>query len=248
MQAENFVAHRGWRQHYPENTLVAFERALQAGAVNIELDIQLSADHVPYVFHDANLMRMCQQEGLIWDYTAAELDTFYATESYRLGNAFPHNPMCRLSDIVTLLEANPNVNAYVEIKEESLTRFGEHLVVDAVINTLRPVASRCVLISFELNALRLALHEGWQRFGAVFDAWPDWQSAALVELQPEVLFCDRNCVPADADFTTLPWPILIYEVGSKAEAEDWFARGAVAVESFLIGELLADFSLNTVQR
>ena len=245
MQAENFVAHRGWRQHYPENTLIAFEQAIQAGAVNIELDIQLSADHVPYVFHDANLMRMCQREGLIWDYPAAELDTFFASESYRLGNAFPHNPMCRLSDIVDLLQANPAVNAYVEIKEESLSQFGEQIVVDAVINTLRPVASRCILISFELSALRLALHEGWQRFGAVFDVWPDPQSATLAELQPEVLFCDRNCVPIEVDLRTLPWPILIYEVGSKIEADDWFARGAVAVESFLVGELLREYNLKS---
>jgi len=245
MQVENFVAHRGWRQHYPENTLIAFEKAIQAGAVNIELDVQLSADHIPYVFHDANLMRMCQREGFIWDYPAAELDTFFATESYRLGNAFPDNPMCRLSDIVALLQTNPAVNAYVEIKEESLTQFGEQIVVDAVINTLRPVASRCILISFELSALRLALHEGWQRFGAVFDVWPDPQSAALVELRPEVLFCDRNCVPIDLHLSTLPWPVLIYEVGSKTEAEDWFSRGAVAVETFLIGELLKDFALHT---
>lgn len=245
MQVENFIAHRGWRQHYPENTLIAFEQAIQAGAVNIELDIQLSADHIPYVFHDANLMRMCQREGLIWDYPAAELDTFFASESYRLGNAFADNPMCRLSDIVDLLQANPAVNAYVEIKEESLSQFGEQIVVDAVINTLRPVASRCILISFELSALRLALHEGWQRFGAVFDVWPDPQSATLAELQPEVLFCDRNCVPLEADLRTLPWPILIYEVGSKIEAEDWFARGATAVESFLIGELLREYNLQS---
>jgi glycerophosphoryl diester phosphodiesterase len=246
MRAENFVAHRGWRQHYPENTLIAFTKAIEAGAVNIELDIQLSADQVPFVFHDANLMRMCQRKGLIWEYTAAELDTFSAAESDRLGAAFQDNPMCRLSDIVALLQAKPKINAYVEIKEESLTHFGEQIVVDAIINTLRPVASQCILISFELNALHLARHEGWQRFGTVFDAWPDWQSAALTELKPEVVFCDRNCVPSSADFTVLPWPILIYEVGTKAEAEDWFARGAVAVESFLIGELLKEFSLKAV--
>ncbi|CAA0079265.1 Glycerophosphodiester phosphodiesterase, cytoplasmic [Zhongshania aliphaticivorans] len=244
MQAGNFVAHRGWRQHYPENTLIAFEQAIQAGAINIELDIQLSADHVPFAFHDAELKRMCQREGLIWEYNASELDTFHASEQLRFGETFAKNPMCRLSDIVALLELNPNVNAYVEIKEESLTQFGEHIVVNAIINALRPVASRCVLISFELQALHLALHEGWERFGAVFDTWPDWQSAALAELQPEVVFCDRNCVPPDCKLATLPWPILIYEVGNKTEAEDWFSRGAIAVETFLIGELLTEFSLS----
>jgi glycerophosphoryl diester phosphodiesterase len=246
MQAENFVAHRGWRQHYPENTLIAFTKAIEAGAVNIELDIQLSADQVPFVFHDANLMRMCQHKGLIWEYTAAELDTFSAAESDRLGAAFQDNPMCRLSDIVVLLQASPKINAYVEIKEESLTHFGEQIVVAAITNTLRAVASQCVLISFDLDALHFAINEGCQRVGAVFDAWPDLQSAPLTELKPEVVFCERKCVPSSVDFTALPWPVIIYEVGSKAEAEDWFRRGAAGVESFLIGELLKAFSLNTV--
>ncbi|MFQ3200074.1 MAG: glycerophosphoryl diester phosphodiesterase [Zhongshania sp.] len=246
MQAKNFVAHRGWRQHYPENTLIAFTKAIETGAVNIELDIQLSADQVPFVFHDASLMRICQRKGLIWEYTAAELDTFSAAESDRLGAAFRDNPMCRLSDIVALLQASPKINAYVEIKEESLAHFGKQIVVDAITSTLRPVASQCVLISFELNALQHAINDGWKRVGAVFDAWPDWQSAPLAELKPEVIFCERKCVPSSADLTALPWSILIYEVGSKAEAEDWFRRGAVAVESFWIGELLKEFSLNTV--
>ena len=41
MQADNFVAHRGWRQRYPENTLLALREAVLAGAVNIELDLSL---------------------------------------------------------------------------------------------------------------------------------------------------------------------------------------------------------------
>ncbi|MDF1692799.1 MAG: glycerophosphodiester phosphodiesterase family protein [Zhongshania sp.] len=243
MQAENFIAHRGWRQHYPENTLIAFQQAIAAGAVNIELDIQISADGVPFVFHDPNLQRMCGCDGLIWEYRADELLALKASESARLGNKFPDNPMCLLSDIVTLLQAHPKVNAYVEIKEESLSHFDEATVVDAIINVLRPVADRCLLISFELSALIYAQHQGWQRFAAVFDYWPDWQLASLACLNPEVIFCDKHCVPTDADLRALPWPLLVYEVGTLQEAKDWFARGAVAVETFLVGEMLRDFNI-----
>ena len=68
-------AHRGYHDGnvaVPENSLAAFQAAIDAG-YGIELDVQLSADKVPMVFHDADLMRICGVEGKIWDYTCAEL-------------------------------------------------------------------------------------------------------------------------------------------------------------------------------
>ena len=69
------VAHRGYFDNeagIPENSLASFQAAIEKGFV-IELDIQLSSDGVAFVFHDADLERMCGVEGKIWEYTAAEL-------------------------------------------------------------------------------------------------------------------------------------------------------------------------------
>ena len=41
MKCRNF-AHRGFSEKYPENTLLAFEKALEAGCEGIELDVQFS--------------------------------------------------------------------------------------------------------------------------------------------------------------------------------------------------------------
>ena len=49
-----FIAHRGYRARYPENTLVAFQAALDAGVQMIELDVALSRDRKLVVIHDAN--------------------------------------------------------------------------------------------------------------------------------------------------------------------------------------------------
>lgn len=67
-------AHRGYfnTTETPENSLPSFEAAIEKG-FGIELDVQLSRDGVPMVFHDATLERMCGVEGNIWDYTAAQL-------------------------------------------------------------------------------------------------------------------------------------------------------------------------------
>ena len=69
------VAHRGYFDNeagIPENSLASFRAAIEKGFV-IELDIQLSSDGVAFVFHDADLERMCGVQGKIWEYTAAEL-------------------------------------------------------------------------------------------------------------------------------------------------------------------------------
>jgi len=51
------IAHRGWSGIAPENTLPAFQLALQAGADLVELDYHHTADGVPVVIHDATLKR-----------------------------------------------------------------------------------------------------------------------------------------------------------------------------------------------
>ncbi len=49
------IAHRGASADCPENTLAAFDEALLQGCDGIELDLQLSRDGVPVVFHDKTL-------------------------------------------------------------------------------------------------------------------------------------------------------------------------------------------------
>ncbi len=68
-------AHRGYfdnENNIPENSLAAFQRAVDAG-IGIELDVALSSDGVAMVFHDKTLERMCGVEGDVWDYTSEEL-------------------------------------------------------------------------------------------------------------------------------------------------------------------------------
>ena len=49
------IAHRGANREAPENTIPAFERALEIGVHGIELDVHVTRDNVPIVHHDAVL-------------------------------------------------------------------------------------------------------------------------------------------------------------------------------------------------
>ena len=67
------VAHRGASANFPENTMIAFEGAVAAGADMIELDVQLSADGIPVVFHDETLDAHTNALGFVDQYSWDEL-------------------------------------------------------------------------------------------------------------------------------------------------------------------------------
>ena len=67
-------AHRGCSQRYPENTLLAFERAAAIqNLTGIELDIQLTKDQELVVIHDERVDRTTEGIGFVRDYTLTQL-------------------------------------------------------------------------------------------------------------------------------------------------------------------------------
>jgi len=70
------IAHRGASALYPENTSIAFAKALDSHADMIELDCQLSADGHVVVFHDEQLRRTAGVRGMLREQTLAQLKTF----------------------------------------------------------------------------------------------------------------------------------------------------------------------------
>ena len=77
MHLPELVAHRGYTLHYPENTLVGLEAAIKAGARYLEVDVQLSADKVPVLFHDRNLQRLCGVGGQVHEFPQQRLRAEY---------------------------------------------------------------------------------------------------------------------------------------------------------------------------
>jgi glycerophosphoryl diester phosphodiesterase len=80
------VAHRGASAEWPENTLEAFEAAIEAGADVVELDVRLSRDGVPVVMHDADVSRSTGGRGFVHELTLSELKALDAAPG-RAGRA-----------------------------------------------------------------------------------------------------------------------------------------------------------------
>lgn len=93
-------AHRGCSQMYPENTLLAFEKAAAIeGLTGIELDIQLTRDGHIVVFHDEKIDRTTDGTGELKKYTLAELKKFTIDAG---GGAYERIPT--IEEVLDLLE------------------------------------------------------------------------------------------------------------------------------------------------
>ncbi|WET04809.1 glycerophosphodiester phosphodiesterase family protein [Flavobacterium sp. YJ01] len=78
------IAHRGAKAYEPENTLQAFQKALDLNSDGIELDVHLSADEYIIVIHDETIDRTANGKGLVNDFTLAELKSFLIDGKYQI--------------------------------------------------------------------------------------------------------------------------------------------------------------------
>jgi glycerophosphoryl diester phosphodiesterase len=73
MKPFEIVAHRGVPDFFPENTIPAFQRAIELGADAVELDVRLTSDQVPVVFHYFYLDEITPISGTVFQYTLNQL-------------------------------------------------------------------------------------------------------------------------------------------------------------------------------
>jgi len=243
MLLPELVAHRGYTLHYPENTLVAIDAAMRAGARFIEVDVQLTADKVPVLMHDRNLERMCGVAGMVHEFSLARLRTLRASDYGRFGYRYVHVPIATLAELVALLQRQPHVTAFVEIKVVAVERFGAETVRERVSLALEPVKNQCVLISYSQEFLLAARRNGVHDTGVILEDWSDRSSSSVQTIGPEYLFCDAVDLPRWGKLRTVPAQLAVYEITDPHQAVALAKRGVALIETFAIGEMLAAFEL-----
>ncbi len=136
---KNF-AHRGYSGKYPENTMIAFEKAIEAGADGIELDVQLTKDGEVVIIHDESIDRTTDGKGLVVSFTCEELKKYDASYTYRGQMGF--NPIPTLREyfelvkdmnIITNIELKTGVNEYHGIEQKVWDLIKEYNLTDRII-------------------------------------------------------------------------------------------------------------------
>jgi glycerophosphoryl diester phosphodiesterase len=232
------VAHRGYPVRYPENTLVGIEAALRLGAKHVEIDVQLTADGVPVLFHDRDLKRICGVPGAVHERTLAELLELHAHDPRSFGNEFLGVRPATLEGFCSLLGRFPEAAALVEVKRIAVERFGVERVVETVLRELEPVADRCTLISFTPEVLEEARRRGREALGLVLEDWSRDSLARVDVLDVGLMLCNVRKLPWTGDVGRPGRRLAVYDVVDRRRAEKWMRRGADLVETFAIGEML----------
>ncbi|MFL6374303.1 MAG: glycerophosphodiester phosphodiesterase [Pyrinomonadaceae bacterium] len=157
------IAHRGASAFAPENTLPAFQLALDAGADGVELDVRLSRDGVPVVIHDRNLKRLAGLPDAVADLTTDQLAGIDLGS--RFNNARPKRARAEFTGVgvptlAAVLEMFTQSDAAVHIELKIDRKHELRPLVNAVCAVVHtsPVLSRIVLSSFRLTALSEAKH------------------------------------------------------------------------------------------
>ncbi len=102
---KKILGHRGFSHRYPENTMLAFERAIETGCDGVEFDVQLSRDGVPVIIHDEDLNRVAGEDALVKDLTLAELQKLDV--SYKFRDSLPPQRIPTLEEYLARVQNLP---------------------------------------------------------------------------------------------------------------------------------------------
>lgn len=130
------LAHRGFALDAPENTLLAFLKALAVGVTHIETDVHASSDGVAILSHDADLSRLAGRDVRVNQLTAAEL------RHIDLGHGQT------FTSLAEALDGFPDVRFNIDVKSDD--------AIDATVTAIRDAhaTARVLVTSFDARRRR----------------------------------------------------------------------------------------------
>ncbi len=162
------IAHRGFSGQYPENTLLAFQKAIEVGADGNEFDVHLTRDGVPVIHHDEYLERTTNGTGLIGDYTFDELKRLDASARYaglsavqRIPSLHEYFELINGINIISNIELKTSIIHYPEIEERVLALIDEFNCRENVIISSFNHYSICLFKKLAPDVQIGILEESW---------------------------------------------------------------------------------------
>jgi glycerophosphoryl diester phosphodiesterase len=136
------IAHRGAKAYEPENTLQAFQKALELNADGIELDVHLSADGHVIVIHDETIDKMTNGKGHVNTFSLSELKSFRIADQHEIPT---------LKEVFDLVNKKCFIN--IELKNaDTLTKVVS--LIDEYVSDKNWSYDHFIVSSFDWNALQ----------------------------------------------------------------------------------------------
>lgn len=236
-------AHRGARAIAPENTLPAFEAALDAGAAGIELDVQCSQDGALVLMHDFTVERTTNGSGKVADLTLAELRQLDAGSYFDPSYAGVRVPT--LEEVLDLVGDRCKVN--VEIKTADF-RGGDEVDALAHIIAERNLYDQLIVSSFNpITLIKMRHVDADVRLGLIYAQEPPiyllevWLGSLM---NPDALHVHHALV--DETFVArahaLGKAVNVWTVNEAEEARRVIDLGADVITTDVPGDIIADLA------
>ena len=133
-------AHRGFSGKYPENTMLAFQKAFEVGVDGIEIDIQLTKDEELIVIHDTTVNRTTDGKGYVKDKTLKELEQLNAAHKFpeihdkeKIPTLREYFDWVKEKPLATNIELKTNVFEYPGIEEKVVELIQEYRLQHTII-------------------------------------------------------------------------------------------------------------------
>ncbi|MBN1073332.1 glycerophosphodiester phosphodiesterase [Clostridium botulinum] len=142
-------AHRGASINYPENTMKAFEMAVEQNADWIELDVQLTSDGIPVVMHDSNLYRITGVNKNIWEVTYNDIKDLDCSSWF--SSEFAGERISTLGEVLDFAKKE-HIKLNIELKPTGHEKDFEKIVIDTI--NQKNFKNSCVVTSQEYSTLQ----------------------------------------------------------------------------------------------
>jgi glycerophosphoryl diester phosphodiesterase len=238
------VAHRGYAEIYPENSILAISAAFELGACFVEIDIQCLNDGTVVIYHDDNMLRVSNVNKNIMTISKDECMKYSAYEPERFGDEFIHNKIPFLAEMVAVLQKYKNGKLLVELKDESLSQFGISTVVDNVYKDLQSVWEQIIIISYNMDSLKYSRDKYGCDVAWVITNWDDESHQQADEFKPEMIITNYKKIQFESGgLWSGPWQWVAYEVTDPKQAFSLTKQGVDHIESMDIGGLFKNKKL-----
>ncbi len=226
------IGHRGAAGYAPENTISAIHTAADMGCAWVELDVKLTKDCVPVIFHDENLQRITGADIDMKDISFAELKDLEAGSWF--GESFSGEPVPTLEEALDAIierdlgfncEIKPCPSREVETTEAALD----------MLATYWDEPKRLLLSSFQIQCVEVCLESApdWARGYLLDTDIPENWKQVADHLQASTINVNGNTITQEQIMRLASYnkPLLAYTVNDEERAEWLFDQGIKAIFS-----------------
>lgn len=237
------IAHRGFSSAYPENTLPAFEAAIDAGADMIEMDVRLTRDKRLAIVHDETLERTTDGSGPVNELSLANL--LHLDAGAWFDPNFAMTPVPTLEGALRMIDRRCLINLELKIRDDSSYHEKSGLAC-AVLGMVRSrgLMGMTLFSSFDHGILRL-IHklEPRAHLGVLIEDYSGHAKALEIaeELNAAALHPRAGCLDSDLVEDAHRQGLLVLAWAGQGENTEAFMDSALRLgaDGFFANDVLA---------